>query len=251
MYNKRREKEEYLEKLWEMKELGQAGMHDLRLAMDGNFEGEVIGEMTREGLVEVNGENQIIALTEKGETQARKIIRAHRIGERLLYDVFGGEFEAAACELEHMNSLEIVDSICTLLGHPRQCPHGKPIPAGECCRHSAKTSQNLVVPLRELEIGQSARVAYINCGDDGQMHRLFGLQIRPGIMIKLHQRYPCCVVECEDASIALDDEIASSICVWANTPQYQPEIKTPVKLQGNHGRRWRRYFSFGCKKKQR
>ena len=250
MINKRREKEEYLEKLWEMQEFGQAGMHDLQLAMDGNFAGEMIAEMAREGLVEVNGENRVITLTEKGATQARRIIRAHRIGERLLYDVFGGEFEAGACEFEHMNSLEIVDSICTLLGHPRQCPHGKPIPPGECCRHSAKTSQNLVVPLNELEIGQSARVAYINCGDDGQMHRLFGLQICPGNMIKLHQRYPCCVVECEDASIALDEEIASSICVWANTPQYQPEIKTPVKLQGHHGHRWRKYFRFGRKKKQ-
>ena len=83
------------------------------------------------------------------------------------------------------------------------------------------------------------------------MHRLFGLQIRPGNMIKLHQRYPCCVVECEGASIALDEEIAASICVWANTPQYQPEIKMPLKVKGGHGgRRWRNYFRFGRRKKQ-
>jgi len=240
MNNKRKEQEEYLEKLWEMSEQGQDPIEDLKKAMGDNFDARLIDDLILEGLVALNEENRSISLTEKGSNRARKIIRAHRIGERLLYDIFGGDFERGACEFEHTITDEIVDGICTLLGHPRECPHGMPIPEGECCRISAKATPNLVTPLTEMEIGQSARIAYINCRNDNQMHRLNGQQIRPGTVIKLHQKYPCFVVECEDASIALDNEIVSNICVWANTPQFQPARKKPAALETKRGGWWDR-----------
>ena len=68
----------------------------------------------------------------------------------------------------------------------------------------------------ELEVGQSARVAYINCENDQQLHKMDGLRIRPGVTVTLHQRYPAHVVECEGGNIAMDEEIASNICVWRN-----------------------------------
>ena len=237
MPDKKREKEEYLEKLWEMKEQDDANIDSLKNIINGVFKSELIDELAREGIVELSGERKEINLTEEGELQARRIIRAHRLGERLLYDVFGGEFETEACEFEQLSALGIVDGICTLLGHPRQCPHGMSIPEGECCRQSAKTTQNLIIPITELEIGQSARIAYVNCRDDGQMHKLSSLQIRPGSTIKLHQRSPCSVIECEGASIALDDEILSSIRVWSNTSQFQSEAEDPIQVQ-NIPRGW-------------
>ncbi|MHC4310508.1 MAG: iron dependent repressor, metal binding and dimerization domain protein [Planctomycetota bacterium] len=77
--------------------------------------------------------------------------------------ILGGDYESGACEFEHTVTPELVDSICILLGHPRECPHGRPIPQGQCCRHSSRTAQSSVIPLVELAVGQSARVAYINC----------------------------------------------------------------------------------------
>lgn len=56
---------------------------------------------------------------------------------------------------------EIMDSVCTLLGHPRECPHGRPIPDGDCCRRFDKTAKAAVVPITELEVGQTAKVAYV------------------------------------------------------------------------------------------
>lgn len=242
--------DEYLEKLWEMKEHEETRMSALLKVLNDNFDFGIVEEMAADDMVALSDENREITLTAKGEARAREIIRAHRIGERLLYDVFGGEFEAGACEFEHMRSLEIVDGICTLLGHPRECPHGIPIPDGECCRRSAKTTQNMVVPLAEAAIGQSVRVAYINCRDDGQIHRLEGLQIRPGAVIKLHQRYPCSVVECESASIALDDEILDSICVWANTPQSPPDTVMPAPVDPLPRQKWWRSLCFWKRKNQ-
>ena len=235
MPNSKRDKEEYLEKLWEMREQGEAGVANLASVVNGGLKVDLIDELAREGIVELTDEKRGITLTEEGERQARRVIRAHRLGERLLYDVFGGEFETEACEFEHMSALGIVDGICTLLGHPRQCPHGMPIPEGECCRQSAKTARNLIVPITELKVGESARVAYVNCGDDGQLHKLSGLQIRPGSTIKLHQRSPCSVIECEGTSIALDDDILSSISVWSNTSQFQPNTEDPVAVRGVPG----------------
>jgi DtxR family Mn-dependent transcriptional regulator len=65
-----------------------------------------------------------------------------------------------------------------------------------------------------MEIGQSARIAYVYAGSDQQMHRLASLRIAPGAMVKLHQKHPAFVIDCEGASIALDGEIAAGINVW-------------------------------------
>jgi DtxR family Mn-dependent transcriptional regulator len=248
MKGKMREKEEYLEGLWELKEDGHDSIDDLEKALGGNYGALVVEELALEGLVELSAEKTRITLTERGENEARKIIRAHRIGERLIYDVFGGEFETAACEFEHTITDELVDGICTLLGHPRECPHGMSIPEGECCRSSARTAYKQVIPLKELKIGQSARVAYINSRDDRQMHKLDGLQVRPRATVKLHQQYPCYVIECEGAHIAMDEAMVSNICVWANNGQFQPGDRKPLELDRKRRSWWGSGLLFGRKR---
>ena len=210
----KKERDEYLERLWHMKEDGMDSLDDLLTGLNGSLDTDVIDELFSDNLVEIGQETNRIALTKQGGDLARRLIRAHRLAERLLYDVLGGEDESAACEFEHTMAHEMVDSICILLGHPRECPHGLPIPEGDCCRRAVKTLESSVVPLTELSIGQSARVAYVNCKNDRQIHRMDGLQIRPGAIVKLHQKYPSHVIECENTTIALDEYIASSVCMW-------------------------------------
>ena len=43
------------------------------------------------------------------------------------------EVEESACKFEHILSPDVTERICTLLGHPTACPHGSPIPKGDCC----------------------------------------------------------------------------------------------------------------------
>ena len=248
MMNKGHTKEEYLERLWEMKEKEQVSVRDLEASMASDFDPKFIEELAMEGLVVFNDGERYIALTAEGETQARQIIRAHRIGERLLFDVFGDGFEQGACEFEHTKTIELVDGICTLLGHPRNCPHGLPIPEGDCCLRLAKTTNNAVIPLAEMEIGQSTRVAYIESREDHRMHKLNGLQIRPGVVIRLHQRYPCFVVECEGGNIAIDDDIAASIRVWSNSSHVRPQQK-PLKNNQKVRSRWQKLFRIGHRSK--
>jgi hypothetical protein len=88
---------------------------------------------------------QMIYFTEKGRRRAEDIIRRHRLAERLFTQTFQVEDEKEvaeqACKFEHILSPEATDRICTFLGHPRTCPHGSPIPAGECCVAAAKVSR--------------------------------------------------------------------------------------------------------------
>jgi putative ABC transport system ATP-binding protein len=79
----------------------------------------------------------VVELTARGRQRAADIIRRHRLAERLFTDSLAleseSEIEQQACKFEHILSPEATEKICTFLGHPRTCPHGAPIPAGQCC----------------------------------------------------------------------------------------------------------------------
>lgn len=233
MHNKM-DTDEYLEALWYMKENNNMAKSKLVDAFGDDFSDETLQLLINEGLVSIS--NDTVNFTEKGEAIARRIIRAHRLAERLLFDAMGmsKDFEKGACEFEHTLTEELINSICTMLGHPKECPHGLPIPPGECCLKSVKTVESSVMYLTDMKIGQSGRIAYINSGSDKEMHRLNGLQVRPGAIIKLHQTYPAYVVECEGANVAIDEEIAKNITVWrVDSSRLEPKspraVDTPQK----------------------
>jgi putative ABC transport system ATP-binding protein len=94
----------------------------------------VLARMSDLRLVEMqNGEVQ---LTPVGSQRARNVVRRHRLAERLFKDTFSiddSEAHTQACKFEHIISPELDQRICTFLGHPKTCPHGNPIPPGDCC----------------------------------------------------------------------------------------------------------------------
>jgi putative ABC transport system ATP-binding protein len=77
-----------------------------------------------------------VQLTPGGTQRARDVVRRHRLAERLFKDTFSiedSEAHTQACKFEHIISPELDQRICTFLGHPKTCPHGNPIPPGDCC----------------------------------------------------------------------------------------------------------------------
>src|SRR5712691_7611818 len=101
--------------------------------------GRVLGRMSDLHLVDLrNGE---VELTAMGSRRARDVVRRHRLAERLFKDTFAiddSEARNQACKFEHIISPELDQRICSFLGHPKTCPHGNPIPPGECCEAKAK-----------------------------------------------------------------------------------------------------------------
>jgi DtxR family Mn-dependent transcriptional regulator len=136
--------------------------------------------------------------------------------ERLLADVLqvqGPDIDATACKIEHIISTGITESICTLLGHPRACPHGSPIPPGECCKRLKASTEPIVTSLDTLAVGATALVAYLVTSSHPHIHKLLSLGVVPGTPVRLHQKSPSFVINVNETQIALDGEIARQIYV--------------------------------------
>jgi len=164
------------------------------------------------GLVRVDGDQ--VTLTEDGNARARGVVRRHRLAERLfrdLLDLSEGVAESQACEFEHILSPEATDSVCTLLGHPPTCPHGKSIPPGDCCSAAHRSVQSLVTGLPHFPIGETGRIVFIAPRFHDRMDRLAALGVVPGSEVRLHQRAPAYVLDIGETTVAIDPEIASEI----------------------------------------
>ncbi len=208
--------EEVLEIIWMLREEGEVCTDDVRKRSDDPNIDEVLRMTVSEGLV--TADSGRLSFSSKGEKRAENVIRRHRLAERLLSEVFEIEekqIEDHACELEHTHVLSevVVDSICTFLGHPPTCPHGKVIPRGECCRRFSHDLRPLVVPLTELHVGEDARIVFISSKYHARLDRLSSLGIVPGSILRLHQKQPTYLIRIGETELALDGELAKEIFV--------------------------------------
>jgi len=193
--------EEALERLWYAKEEGRAGSVD----------GEVAEELLAQKLIRAGGE-----LTPEGEERARGIVRRHRLAEILFKHVLDTDLrdaERSACEFEHILAERVVDRVCTFLGHPPACPHGKPIPSGSCCRMYSRKVEPLITRLIDLPIGATASVVFIAPKSVQRLNRLAAFGVVPGSEVRLVKRRPSLVLACGQTSLALEDEIGAEIYV--------------------------------------
>lgn len=222
--------EELLESLWittkeESKDF---------LSVTGHAAEGPIKQLVNTGYVTLAGDQ--LRLTSAGIPAARNVVRRHRLAERLLADVLGASDELMhekACRFEHLLDQGLDESICRLLGHPKICPHGKPIPAGRCCSEPAP-SQKLVAPLSRLSPGEGGKVAYVYAPESGQFQKLMALGILPGTPISLVQTFPSYVFKAGQTQFAVDREIAEAIYVRL----VAPEEATPAP-QRKRGWGWR------------
>src|ERR671910_2185754 len=91
--------------------------------------GEMLKRLEAEGLVERGSQKEAL-LTDTGRARAEKVVRKHRIIERLLTDFMGytaAEAHVHADELGDTFTDEMVDRIAAKLGQPERCPHGWPV----------------------------------------------------------------------------------------------------------------------------
>lgn len=155
-------------------------------------------------------------LTPKGHEAAAGCIRRHRLAERLLVDVLDLNkplVHDTGCEFEHLLHHGLDENICTLLGHPRTCPHGKPIPEGVCCREARREAGKVIVPLSELEPDARATVSYLHTHNRNALQKLIAMGILPKTDLILLQRSPSLVLQIGRSQFAVDKELASHVHV--------------------------------------
>jgi len=206
--------DEILELIWTLREKGVSDLDKLFEETKDVEARSILRLMIRDGLFEVDG-NRII-LKERGEEKAKELIRRHRLTERLLLEIFEmseEEAEQEACKFEHILSPSVTDSVCTFLGHPPTCIHGKPIPRGECCTKFKKEMKPLVIPLEELGLGEKGRIVFIAPRSHQRLDRLSTLGLVPGSVLRMHQKNPSYVLQIGETTLALDSEIVKDIYV--------------------------------------
>jgi DtxR family Mn-dependent transcriptional regulator len=201
--------EELLELLWVAEEEDSKSGLDPSAAPREDFE-------TLAGLGLVKFDGRVYSRTENGKFESAMAIRRHRLGERLLADVFGMEdslIDEQACRLEHALFDGLDESICTLLGHPRFCPHGKPIPPNHCCKQMKETVNRLIAPLNELQPGAKGQIAYLQMSHPVRLQKLMAMGVLPGGEMHLMRNSPAYVFEIGYSQFAVDEEIAADIFI--------------------------------------
>jgi DtxR family Mn-dependent transcriptional regulator len=153
--------EEYLETIFSLEEEGipviQARLAE-RLNKAAPSVSEMLDRLREDGYVTRQG--RLLSLTESGQALAEKVVRKHRLAERLLVDVIGLEWHKVHREAgrwEHVISDDVEARLVELLGDPATCPHGNPIPGS----HSPAPAVT-VRPLAEVDAGERVRLFRIS-----------------------------------------------------------------------------------------
>jgi DtxR family Mn-dependent transcriptional regulator len=133
-------KEDYLKAIWSLSERrdegkSEAGTNDLSalLGVSPPAVSRMLKQMERQSLVS-HTPYYGVRLTEKGREVALRIVRRHRLLELFLSEILKYDEHSVHDEaerLEHHISEEFEQKIDELLGFPKQCPHGSPIPSRE------------------------------------------------------------------------------------------------------------------------
>ncbi len=128
--------EMYLRTIYELEEEGIVPLRARiaeRLHQSGPTVSQTVARMERDNLVHVQGDRHL-ELTDEGRARATRVMRKHRLAERLLIDVIGLDWEKVhdeACRWEHVISEDVERRLVILLDAPTLSPYGNPIPGLE------------------------------------------------------------------------------------------------------------------------
>src|SRR3989454_4534402 len=149
--------------------------------------GEMLKRLEAEGLVE-RGEHKEAILTATGQERAERVVRKHRIIERLLTDFMGytaAEAHVHADELGDTFTDDMVARIEERLGNPERCPHGWPVdPAVE------QAENEELAPLSELEAGTHATIVRLAEHDGDLLHWFYNEGLVPGSEVEVRDAQP-------------------------------------------------------------
>jgi DtxR family Mn-dependent transcriptional regulator len=222
--------EMYLRTVYELEEEGILPLRARiaeRLHQSGPTVSQTVARMERDGLIKVEGDRHL-ELTDVGRKQAIRVMRKHRLAERLLVDVIGLEWEdvhAEACRWEHVMSDAVELRLLKILDNPTESPYGNPIPGLEELQKDSLASgiedfRIGVEPLDKVvdQTGESVRVLVRRIAepvqtDDGAMAVLRKAGALPGREVDSILDADGVLVGSREAGGVISDETAGHIFV--------------------------------------
>jgi len=149
--------------------------------------GEMLKRLEVEGLVE-RGEHKEAILTPSGRERAERVVRRHRLVERLLTDFMGytaAEAHVYADEIGESFSDDMIERIDERLGHPERCPHGWPLDT------EAEQAENReLAPLADLAPGTRAEIVRLAEHDGDLLHWFYEQGFVPGTALEVREAQP-------------------------------------------------------------
>lgn len=203
--------EEYLEHLYRLSPGGQVSLASLArsLSVKPPSVTEMCQALARKGLV-VYVPRRGVTLTESGRGEGRRLVRRHRLAERLLTDMVGLPWEQAheeACKYEHVIGDEVERLLAQAL--PTTCPHGNPI-------DDQPSGADGATPLTHLAPGAVGEVVRIEREETEVLRYLAQLGLIPGTSVRLINRAPFggpVLLMIGDAHYAVSRDIAERVIV--------------------------------------
>ena len=219
--------EMYLRTVYELEEEGIVPLRARiaeRLHQSGPTVSQTVARMERDGLLTVEGDRHL-ELTPHGRLLATRVMRKHRLAERLLTDVIGLEWEdvhAEACRWEHVMSETVERRLLEILDHPTISPYGNPIPGlaelGEGDGRVEEAFLSGVEPLDAVAVEDEQRVIIGRIAepvqtDEQLMAVLRRVGAQPGKMITVARTGDAILVASGGESAEIDGEAASHLFV--------------------------------------
>jgi DtxR family Mn-dependent transcriptional regulator len=206
--------EEYLEAIWRLQEK-TSPVKTGELAQELQVTpGAVTNTLTHleEHKLIMRNPYRGITLTAKGRTTALRVIRNHRLAERLLTEVLRMNWcdvHDAACELEHAITDDMIRPLEKTLKEPTTCPHGNPIPDQSGRFHEEKSE-----PLSHFKPKDKAVLVKITDEKSDMLRYLASLGLMPGAIVEVQEKAPFegpIIVKVMGASYALGRNVASIV----------------------------------------
>jgi Mn-dependent DtxR family transcriptional regulator len=161
--------------------------------------GEMLKRLEAEGLVE-RGEQKEALLTASGRKRAERVVRRHRIVERLLTDFMGytaAEAHVHADEIGESFSDEMIERVSQRLGNPERCPHGWPVDTD-----FEQAENRELAALSELGPGSRAEIVRLAEHDGELLHWFYDQGFVPGTAVEVRETQPAA----EQLTVRLDGD---------------------------------------------
>ncbi len=222
--------EMYLKTIYELDEEGIVPLRARiaeRLGHSGPTVSQTVARMERDGLVVVSGDRHL-EFTRLGHDKAMRVMRKHRLAERLLTDVIRLDWEQVhneACRWEHVMSEAVEKRLLSLLSHHETDPYGNPIPGlGEFGDEYSGRPAGGGAPLAEVadELATGAELHVVVCRiaeflqvDEDLLACFSEAQVLPGREIQVWVEADGLVVSGAGraAAVALSEEVARHVFV--------------------------------------
>ena len=210
--------EEYLEAVYRLEREGPgvttSGLASALGVAPASVSG-MLKKLAKDGYVEQVARGEV-KLTQDGLGVAVRVLRRHRLAERLLTDVLGmpwDEVHTEACMLEHAISDRVEEHLLKLLRDPTTCPHGQPIPSRDLSEPLSNGE-----PLAQMPEGSSVSVSSVTEELPEILRYLGDIGMRPGARLRLVAKAPLggpVTVEIDGKRHAISLELAAMVMVSA------------------------------------